>query len=425
MVEVKTFKNFPVVGLPRKFLEVFFCFFKLKNRKEVAKMQFLGVSALILIAAAIAGQISVRLQLPAVVGELIAGVVLGPALLNWVRPTTDLHLLSELGVIILMFLAGLDSDLGLLKRFGRPSLLVAVLGMVVPIIGGFGTGIAFHFNTWTSIFLGLTLAATSVSISVAVLQEMQQLDSPQGATILAAAVVDDILAVLLLSIVSSLAGPTLQSENKFPNLGVELLAQGGYLLLLLVVSYWLVPRFMALAAKLLIPQAETVIALILCLGLAYLADLVGLSTIIGAFFAGLACGQTSYQKILSKKLNALGYALFIPIFFVSVGLQLTLTGLVQDWQLFLVLTVIGVLTKLIGAGGGAKLAGFSNASALVIGSGMISRGEMALVIAQIGVHNHLLAPDRYSAVVGALILTTIVAPLLLKVSIHRLGSAAK
>lgn len=261
------------------------------------------------------------------------------------------------------------------------------------------------------------MAATSVSISVAVLQEMQQLDSPQGATILAAAVVDDILVVLLLSIVSSLAGPILQSGNKFPNLGVELLAQGGYLLLLLVVSYWLVPRLMALAAHLLIPQAETVIALILCLGLAYLADLVGLSTIIGAFFAGLACGQTSYHKILSKKLNALGYALFIPIFFVSVGLQLTLTGLVQDWQLFLVLTVIGVLTKLIGAGGGAKLAGFSNASALVIGSGMVSRGEMALVIAQIGVHNHLLAPDRYSAVVGALILTTIVAPLLLKLSL--------
>ena len=113
-------------------------FFQTKTRKEVAKMQFLGVSALILIAAAIAGQISVRLQLPAVVGELIAGVVLGPALLNWVRPTVDLHLLSELGVIILMFLAGLDSDLSLLKRFGRSSLLVAVLGMVVPIIGGFG-----------------------------------------------------------------------------------------------------------------------------------------------------------------------------------------------------------------------------------------------------------------------------------------------
>ena len=111
-------------------------FLQTKTWKEVAKMQFLGISALILIAAAIAGQISVRLQLPAVVGELIAGVVLGPALLNWVQPTADLHLLSELGVIILMFLAGLDSDLSLLKRFGRPSLLVAVLGMVVPIIGG-------------------------------------------------------------------------------------------------------------------------------------------------------------------------------------------------------------------------------------------------------------------------------------------------
>lgn len=382
-------------------------------------MQILAIIALILATAAIMGQISIRFRLPAVVGELVAGVILGPTLLNWVHSTADLHLLAEMGVIILMFLAGLDSDLDLLKRFGRPSLLVASLGMLVPIIVGFLTGIAFHFNNGTSIFLGLTLAATSVSISVVVLQEMQQLDSPQGATILSAAVIDDLLAVLVLSIVSSLAGPALQSNNKFPNLGIELLAQGGYLLLLLVVIYWLAPHLITLAAKLPIPQSETIIALILCLALAYLAELVGLSSIIGSFFAGLACGQTSYQKILSKKFNTLGYSLFIPIFFVSIGLQLTITGLIQGWQLFIVLTLGGILSKLIGAGGGAKLAGFSNASALVIGSGMVSRGEMALVIAQIGIQNNLLDQDQYSSLVGALILTTIISPLLLKLSIRR------
>lgn len=382
-------------------------------------MQILAISALILATAVIMGQISMLFQLPAVVGELVAGIILGPALLNWVHSTASLHLLAEIGVIILMFLAGLDSDLGLLKRFGRPSLLVASLGMLVPIIVGFLTGIAFHFNNWTSIFLGLTLASTSVSISVAVLQEMQQLDSPQGATILSAAVIDDVLAVLVLSIVSSLAGTALQSNNKFSNLGIELLVQGGYLLLLLVVIYWLAPHFITLAAKLPIPQSETVIALILCLALAYLAELVGLDSIIGSFFAGLACGQTSYQKILSKKFNIFGYSLFIPIFFVSIGLQLTITGLIQGWQLFIVLTLGGILSKLIGAGSGAKLVGFSNASALVIGSGMVSRGEMALVIAQIGIKNNLLDQDRYSSLVGALILITIVSPLLLKLSIRR------
>ena len=146
---------------------------------------------------------------------------------------------------------------------------------------------------------------------------------------------------------------------------------------------------------------------------------ISLDSIIGSFFAGLACGQTSYQKILSKKFNTLGYSLFIPIFFVSIGLQLTITGLIQGWQLFIVLTLGGILSKLIGAGGGAKLAGFSNASALVIGSGMVSRGEMALVIAQIGIQNNLLDQDQYSSLVGALILTTIISPLLLKLSIRR------
>ena len=384
-------------------------------------MRFLGMLSVILLATLIGGQFSARLKLPAVVGELLAGIIVGPAVLNLVQPTEIIKVFSDIGVIFLMFLAGLDSDLKTLKRLLRPSVLVAGFGMIVPIIIAYFTGILFAFSQVESLFLGLTFSATSVSISVAVLQEMGRLEGKEGMTILGAAVADDLLSIILLSIVSGLTGVSEPGSNKGKDLILSLLTQAAFLILLVFVSVYVIPRLINLSQRLTLPVPETLVAMIIVVLASWGAEKVGLSNVIGAFFAGLALNRTSAQKTLKKNFTVIGYSSFIPIFFVSIGLNMSIKGILNDFILFFVLVIGSVFSKLVGAGLGAKIAGFSNSSALLVGTGMVSRGEMALVVAQMGLTNHLLAPAAYSTVIGAIIMTTVVSPFLLKWSISKMA----
>ena len=381
-------------------------------------VEAIGSLCLILLATALAGHFSARLNFPPVIGQLLIGVVVGPAVLNWIHPGNFVEIFSEVGVVILMFIGGLESDLGLLKKYLAPSLLVAVAGMIFPIVGAYLVGHFFGLNQLENMFLGVIFAATSVSISVEVLKNMRQLDTPEGTTILGAAVVDDVLSIIVLSVLVSLAGNKLNSGDQMP-LGLSLLLQVGFFILLFVISRWCVPQLMSLGAKWLVPVSETVMALILCLGAAYLAEKVGLSSAIGAFFAGLSIGQTDFRAEIDKQIEPIGYAVFIPVFFVSVGLNMTFTGLVADFWLFFTLTIVGTLTKWLGAGLGAGIAKFNFKSSSMIGAGMISRGEMALIIAQLGFSAHLLSVDNYSAVIGAIVVTTLCAPFILRAEIKR------
>ncbi len=383
-------------------------------------MRFLGMLSVILLATLIGGQFSARLKLPAVVGELLAGIIVGPAVLNLVQPTEIIKVFSDIGVIFLMFLAGLDSDLKTLKKLLRPSVLVAGFGMIVPIIIAYFTGIIFAFSQVESLFLGLTFSATSVSISVAVLQEMGRLQGKEGMTILGAAVADDLLSIILLSIVSGLTGVSEPGSNKGKDLILSLLTQAAFLILLVLVSAYVMPRLINLSQRLTLPVPETLVAMIIVIMASWGADKVGLSNVIGAFFVGLSLNRTSARKTLKKNFTVIGYSSFIPIFFVSIGLDMSIKGILNDFILFLVLVIGSVFSKLVGAGLGAKLAGFSNSSSLLVGTGMVSRGEMALVVAQIGLTNHLLAPAAYSTVIGAIIMTTVVSPFLLKWSISKM-----
>lgn len=374
---------------------------------------------LILLFALVGGQISVKCKMPAVIGELIAGVILGPAVLNWVTPNLLVKSMSEIGVILLMFLAGLESDLAILKKLWYPSLLVAMVGMIVPIIVAYYTGVLFHFTQIECLFLGTTFAATSVSISVAVLQEMGRLKSKAGMTILGAAVVDDLLAVLLLSAITSIVGKQVGQGSVKIDFGTKLLLQVLYLLILIVGSFSFVPLLTKQFSKIALPAAEAFLTIIIIFIASFGAEYIGLSNVIGAFFVGLAFSQSREKTKLQHSFTNIGYSFFIPIFFTSIGLEMTLSGIWQNRLLFLILLVGAILSKLVGAGIGAKIAGFSNLSAFQVGVGMISRGEMALVVAQIGQQNHLLAPSVYSTVVGAIILTTIVTPFLLKYAFSR------
>lgn len=377
-------------------------------------MQIMGILCLILLFALIGGQIANRCGLPAVIGELLAGIVIGPAMLNWVQPSGLIKSFSDIGVVLLMFLAGLESDLAILKKLWKPSFLVATFGMIVPIVIAYLTGIAFKFSQTESLFLGITFAATSVSISVAVLQEMKKLETKEGMTILGAAVVDDLLSVILLSVVSSVTGTHTDSANANLGLGLTLLLQLVYLVVLLAASIWLFPRILKLSERFLLPAAKPLVTIIIVLLAAFGAEKVGLSNVIGAFFVGLAFSRLPDKQKLQKSFTDIGYSLFIPIFFASIGLEMSITGIFKDGLLFVVLFVGSVISKLVGASVGAKMAGFSSSSAYQVGTGMISRGEMALVVAQIGLSNHLLAPAAYSTVVGVIVLTTLIAPIMLK-----------
>ncbi|MBC6361008.1 cation:proton antiporter [Lactobacillus apis] len=377
-------------------------------------MQIMGILCLILLFALIGGQIANRCGLPAVIGELLAGIVIGPAMLNWVQPSGLIKSFSDIGVVLLMFLAGLESDLAILKKLWKPSFLVATFGMVVPIVIAYLTGIAFKFSQTESLFLSITFAATSVSISVAVLQEMKKLETKEGMTILGAAVVDDLLSVILLSVVSSVTGTHTDSANANLGLGLTLLLQLVYLVVLLAASIWLFPRILKLSERFLLPAAKPLVTIIIVLLAAFGAEKVGLSNVIGAFFVGLAFSRLPDKQKLQKSFTDIGYSLFIPIFFASIGLEMSITGIFKDGLLFIVLFVGSVISKLVGASVGAKMAGFSSSSAYQVGTGMISRGEMALVVAQIGLSNHLLAPAAYSTVVGVIVLTTLIAPIMLK-----------
>ncbi|EMF0420314.1 cation:proton antiporter [Enterococcus hirae] len=372
-------------------------------------MEFIGILCLILVATTIGSHISRRFGIPAVIGQLLVGVLLGQAGLGWVHPNILVHDFSEIGVILLMFLAGLESDLSLLKKYFKPGMFVALLGILFPVFFGWLTGEVFQVANNEAIFFGIILAATSVSISVEVLKELNVVNTKEGSTILGASVVDDILVVLVLSF--SLSFLTGKSTSNLP-LPLLLLEQLFYFLFIFLLVKWIAPFLMSLAEKIYANSAIIIMSLVICLGMSYLADLIGLSSVIGAFFAGIAVSQTKVKHEVYNNVEALGYAVFIPVFFVSVGLEVDFSNFSE--QILLILTLVAILTKLIGGYIGAKFSGFSSNSALMVGAGMISRGEMALIILQIGQQSNLIENHYYSPLVIVVLLSTLISPLILK-----------
>ncbi len=380
-------------------------------------MGFIGEIALILISALLAATISVRIGLPAVIGELLAGVILGPGVLNLVTNSQLLSAGSELGVILLMFIAGVESDLTLLKKYIKPSLLVASIGVIFPMIAFYGYGLYMNQGFERAIFWGVIFSATSVSISVEVLREFKKLNTKEGATVLGAAVADDIMAVLLLSIFISSFG--VSKEEPLP-LWLSTLLQVLFFVGIYVFTKWIIPFLMDLAQRQPVSHSVAISSMFLCLIMAFLADIVGLSSVVGAFFAGVAVAQTKYKDSVASSISSVGYTFFIPIFFISIGLEMKFDGFLNNIGFIIIMTVLAILTKLIGCGLGAKFSGMNFSSSLMIGSGMVSRGEMALIIAQLGLSAKLIAENVYSEIIVVIVLTTIVAPFMLKFSIARI-----
>ena len=379
--------------------------------KGMMRMEFIGILCLILISTTIGSHISRRLGIPAVIGQLLVGVLLGQAGLNWVKPDILVHDFSEIGVILLMFLAGLESDLSFLKKYFRPGMFVALLGIIFPVVFGWLTGEAFQVSGNEAIFFGIILAATSVSISVEVLKELNVVNTKEGSTILGASVVDDILVVLVLSFSLSFLTGEASSNASLPLVLIEQLV---YFVFIFLLVKWIAPFLLSFAEKVYANSSIIIVSLVICLGMSYVADLVGLSSVIGAFFAGIAVSQTKVKEEVYHNVEALGYAVFIPVFFVSVGLEVDFSDFGEQLLFISILTLVAILTKLLGGYFGAQIAGFSQHSSLMVGAGMISRGEMALIILQIGQQSQLIEPQYYSPLVIVILLSTLISPLVLK-----------
>ncbi|WP_339314830.1 cation:proton antiporter [Paenibacillus sp. FSL R10-2734] len=374
-------------------------------------MQSVLYLILVILFTKVGGHASVKLGQPAVLGKLLVGIILGPALLGWIDLNSHfIHELAEIGVLLLMFIAGLETDLEQLKRNWKSAFAVAVAGVIFPFIGGYCSAIAFGIEHNYAVFFGVLFCATSVSISVQVLKELNQLNSREGTTILGAAVVDDVLVVVLLACIMTLLG-----QGSDISIGLLIGQKILFFVIMIAASIWIVPKVMKGFAYLKITEAVMSGGLLVCFSFAYFAEYMQMAGIIGAFAAGIAISQTPFKHKVERGAEPIAYTIFVPIFFVSIGLSVSFDGISSQIGLLLVITIIAIVTKLIGGWAGARLTGFNHRASFAIGSGMISRGEVALIIASTGLQSGLLLPQYFTTVVFTIIITTLVAPPLLKI----------
>lgn len=383
--------------------------------------EFLLTIAIIMLSTKLFGLTSERVHMPQVVGALVAGVLVGPSVLGWVGETDFLVKTAEIGVIILMFNAGLDTDMEELKKTGFASFIIAVIGVIVPLIGGVGCYLLFYNNPSDPLnmlkagFVGVVLTATSVSITVETLRELGKLKSRVGTAILGAAVIDDILGIVVLTVLTAFTDPTVQP---FIVLGRIVL----FFVFVVVVGLLMHKAFIKMEERWHHHRRIAIYALVFAFLMSYAAErFFGIADITGAYFAGIVmCNISATRDYVASKTNVLGYMLFSPLFFASIGIKTDLEGLTGTLVLFAVLlTLVAILSKIIGCGLGARIMGFHAYDSLSIGLGMVSRGEVALIVAQKGAQANLIDPHLFPAIVLVVIVTTLVTPILLKVGMKR------
>jgi Kef-type K+ transport system membrane component KefB len=391
--------------------------------------------AIIILAAKLGGYISYRLGQPSVLGELLVGIILGPTLFDMLhlRYFSDenldevVHELAEIGVLLLMFIAGLGLHISDLAKSGKVSTLGGVLGVVAPLLLGAGAGLAFSMPLQSAIFVGLILSATSVSISAQTLIEMKALRTRVGIGLLGAAVFDDILVVLGLSVFIALgaANPAVGGESGAGNGWLEVLVITGkmvfFLLLASAIGRWVLPRLSEKFYELPISQGLMAFTFVIVLLYGWMAEVIGgMAAITGAFLAGLWLSRSALRERILSAVSVVAYGVFVPIFFVDVGL--TANGRMlggENLWLLVVMIIIAVVSKVAGAGLGARLAGFSWIESLQFGVGMMSRGEVGLIVASVGISEGLISQGTFAAVVGVVIVTTLLTPPLLRMLFNR------
>lgn len=398
-------------------------------------LQVLLLLTIIVASAKLAGAAANRVGLPAVFGEILIGLLLGPTLidvLGWpifsvaaVAHGADgaaavpllglVRDLAEVGVILLMFIAGLETDLEEMRRVGNVAFWSAAGGVILPMAGGALTAWAFGLPLfWQGIFIGTILTATSVSISAQTLMELGALRSREGTTILGAAVIDDVMGIIVLSVVAALA-------RAGGDAGLSSIALTFVRLVLFFMVAWYAGRFFPAILKaargLRVSQGLLAAVLVVAFLYSWSAEyLGGVAAITGSYLAGLLFAQTRFKSGIDEGIHPLTYSIFVPVFFVSIGLQANARTLGAQVTFVVVLVLVAIVAKAIGCGVGALVSGFNAIQSVRVGAGMISRGEVGLIVAGYGLTNGLIDRDVFSASVVMVLATTMVTPPLLKLT---------
>jgi len=370
---------------------------------------------IIFVAAQIGAELATRLKLPGVVGEIAAGCVVGPSVLGWITTNEPLEVLAEIGVVLLLFSVGLETRLDDLKKVGRSALLVGVLGVAVPFALGSAWAHAAGFDWSKSLFIAAAFVATSAGITARVLQELGALARVESRVILGAAVIDDILAMLLLGVVVALQAG---GEILVGQLAVVLLEAVGFLAVIGWVGTRVMRRKSHWLEKPASPLAPLTIVLALCLGLAFLSTRFGLAAIIGAFLAGMIAAETTQRETLEHQTQPL-LALLTPFFFVLTGSKIDLAELASAEALatLAVVTLIAIVSKFAGGFLGALSLGRRGAA--IVGVGMVPRGEVGVVIASLGLSAGVFSPRTYAVIVAMSLLTAMITPPILAWQLKR------
>lgn len=391
---------------------------------------YLLVLAAILLTTKLLGLFSRWVRLPQVLGALVAGVILGPvvnAIVGW--STGDgffsqaagsdqlFGMLSELGVIVLMFGAGLETDVQEMKKCGKASLIIAVIGVITPLI--FGAGASYFFiddpnsqeRLLKSIFIGVVLTATSVSITVETLKELGKLNTPASNAILGAAIIDDVLGIIALTIITSFKSKDVNIWFVLIKIVLFFIFAAILGFIMLKIYKWMNKHTSRDSRR------HVIIAFAYCLVSSFVAEVFfGVADITGAYVAGLVLSMTNRKRYLVNRFSTLSYMLLSPIFFACIGLTIEMPELTVSLLVFAILiTIVAVVTKLFGCALGGKICGYSTKECFQIGAGMISRGEVALIVAKKGESCGLMDPKLFGPLVIVVVLTTIIAPIILKV----------
>ena len=380
----------------------------------------LGNLLIIILVARLAAELAERIKIPAVLGEIVAGIIIGPSVLGLIDPIKHLDvadmvlLLGEIGVILLLFQVGLEMDLGEMAKVGKPAFVVAIIGVAVPFAAGFGVAASFGEDAKVALFIGATLTATSVGITARVLGDLRAIALRESRIVLGAAVADDVLGLVILTVVVKVV-----TEGSI-SAGVVLETIGlavGFLLITGLLAIYVIPRLFTRIDRL-AKSTTTIVSSAFALTLAFslLANQAKLAFIIGAFMAGLAVGRSPQHERISEGLNPLGH-IFIPVFFASIGINADLEAMFQPSVLVLAvsLTVVAIIGKLV-AGLGV---GRSGGDKLLIGIAMMPRGEVGLIFASIGLSKGVLDDELYGALLLMVLVTTLITPPLIRLKLAK------
>jgi len=371
----------------------------------------------VLLAAKVGDEVFKRIGQPSIVGEILAGVLIGPSVLGLVEPGEVLEVFAELGVVFLLFWVGLETRISDIREVGRTALLVGVLGVALPFAGGLGLGAGLGEDAGTTVFLGAALVATSVGITSAVLIDLGVLRSRPSRTILGAAVIDDILAMIVLAVAVGIAGGegtgAPQVGNEVTSIVVVAALAAAFVAFFALGGTRVMQRWPQLLKEPRFSESPLLPAVIVCLGLAAFAAQIGLAAIIGAFLAGMMVAETKEQHPIEDEVAPL-YAFFPPFFFAFIGLELDLGELAdaETLGLLALVTAVAAVTKLAGAWLGARSMG--GREALFVGVGMVPRGEVGIIVAGIGQAAGVIDAQLFAVIVGMSVATTLLAPPLLR-----------